>query len=123
MELRTEPRPSSGFNYLIGAAAFVIVVAGMRASVSILVPFLLAAFVAVICAPSLFWLRRKGVPTALAMLAVVAGVLAIALAMAALVGSSLNEFSRDLPFYQDRLCPAGPVHRPGRTPRRCAISS
>ena len=43
-------------------AGFIIVVAGMKAASSILVPFFLAVFIAVICAPPLFWLQRKGVP-------------------------------------------------------------
>jgi len=48
-------------------ASFVIVVAGMKAASSILVPFFLAVFIAVICTPPLFWLQRKGVPKALAL--------------------------------------------------------
>ena len=47
---------------LLILASFVIVVAGMKAASSILVPFCLAVFIAVICAPLLFWLQRKGVP-------------------------------------------------------------
>ena len=43
-------------------ASFIIVVAGMRAASSILVPFFLAVFIAVICAPPFFWLQRKRVP-------------------------------------------------------------
>jgi len=46
-------------------ASFIIVVAGMKAACSILVPFFLAVFVAVICTPPLFWLQRKGIPKVL----------------------------------------------------------
>jgi predicted PurR-regulated permease PerM len=56
-----------GTQFLITMAAFVILVAGMRAAEEILVPFLLSVFLAIICAPPLFWLRRKHVPTALAL--------------------------------------------------------
>ena len=51
---------------LLTAAAFVVVVAGMRAAESIVVPFLLSVFIAIISAPSLFWLERKGLPRWLA---------------------------------------------------------
>jgi predicted PurR-regulated permease PerM len=68
---------SKGTQFLITVAAFVIVVAGMRAAEKILVPFLLSAFLAIICATPLFWLRRKRVPTALALLIVIAGIAAM----------------------------------------------
>ncbi len=89
--------------FLIPAAAFVIVVAGMKVSAPILVPILLSAFIAVISAHPLFWLKRKGVPMALAMVIVVFAVLGIGVAIAAVVGGSLQDFSQNLPSYQARV--------------------
>ena len=94
---------STGGRFLVSAAAFVIVIAGMRAAESIIVPFLIAVFIAVICLPSLSWLKNKGVPTALALLIVIAGISVIGMLMSALIGTSLDNFSRDLPLYQSRL--------------------
>ncbi len=94
---------SSSATFLITAAAFVIVIAGMRAAQSLLVPFLLSVFLAVICSPPLFWLKRRGVPTSCAVLIVVVGILAVGLFIAALVGTSLGDFSDSLPFYEARL--------------------
>jgi predicted PurR-regulated permease PerM len=94
---------SKGTQSLITVAAFVIVVAGMRAAEKILVPFLLSAFLAIICAPPLFWLRRKHVPTALALLIVIGGIMGIGLIMGTLVGASVKDFSAALPVYQTRL--------------------
>ena len=88
---------------LVTIASFVVVVAGMSAAKVVLVPFLLAAFIAIITAPPLFWLQRKGLPTWLALLIVILGVLFIALLMAGLVGSSVKDFSRDLPVYEAKL--------------------
>jgi predicted PurR-regulated permease PerM len=85
------------------AASFVIVVAGMRAASSILVPFLLSMFIAIICAPPLFWMQRKGVPNALAVLSILVGIVVIGLLLAAFVGSSVNDFSKALPVYEERL--------------------
>jgi len=88
---------------LLTIAAFVVVVAGMSAAKVILVPFLLAAFIAIISAPPLFWLQRKGLPTWLSLLIVIIGVLFIGLLVAYLVGSSVKDFSRDLPVYEAKL--------------------
>jgi predicted PurR-regulated permease PerM len=90
---------AKGSQILLTIAAFVIVVAGMSAAQVILVPFLLAAFIAIISASPLFWLQRKGLSTWLALLVVILGVLFIGLLMAGLVGSSVQDFSRDLPVY------------------------
>ena len=94
---------NKGSQILVTIAAFVVVVAGISAAKDILVPFLLAAFIAIISAPPLFWLQRKGLPTWLAILVVILGVLIIALLMAWLVGSSVENFSRDLPVYETEL--------------------
>lgn len=94
---------SNGPRFLITAACFVILVAGMRAAGSILVPFLLAVFIAIICTPLLFWMQRKGVPDALAVLSILIGIIAIALLLAAFVGASIDDFSSALPAYQERL--------------------
>ena len=58
-------------------ASFVIVVAGMKAASSILVPFFLAVFIAVICTPPLFWLQRKGVPKVLALVLILVAILVV----------------------------------------------
>jgi AI-2 transport protein TqsA len=84
-------------------ACFIIVVAGMQAASSILVPFLMAVFIAVICAPPLFWLQRKGVPKILALIVILVVILSVGLFFATLIGSSLNDFLISLPDYQERL--------------------
>jgi predicted PurR-regulated permease PerM len=88
---------------LLTIAAFVIVVAGMTAAKVILVPFLLAAFIAILSSPPLFWLQRKGLPTWLALLIVVLGVVLVLGLIAGLVGSSVKDFSKDLPIYEEKL--------------------
>jgi predicted PurR-regulated permease PerM len=88
---------------LITVAAFVIVVAGMRASVVILVPFLLAVFIAIIGAPPLFWMQRKGIPNWISLFIVILGIFFIGFLIAGLVGSSVKAFSRDLPAYESKF--------------------
>ena len=57
------PRLSKAARFLLYGAAFVVLVAGVRTAEPILVPFLLAVMLAVICATPLHWLQRKGLPT------------------------------------------------------------
>jgi len=84
-------------------ASFIIVVAGMKAASSLLVPFFLAVFIAVICAPPLFWLQSKGVPKVFALIFILVGILIVGLLLGALLGPPLNNFLSSLPEYQERL--------------------
>lgn len=84
-------------------AAIVIIIAGIREASAILIPFLLAVFIAVIGGPSAFWLKRKGVPSSLAVLAVVLVFLGIGVAMGAVLSTSLNGFYRQMDAYKASL--------------------
>ncbi len=88
---------------LLNSAAFVIVVAGIMSAKSLILPFLLAAFLAIICGPPLYWLRTKGVPPIFSTLLVVLILIALEMVIAGLLGSSLADFSKNLPLYQSRL--------------------
>ncbi len=88
---------------LVTIAAVIVIIAGMRAAAPLLVPFLLALFIAIIIAQPLAWLRRRRVPSVLAMLAVMGSFVVFMMLLALLVGSSVDDFMRDLPQYQARL--------------------
>jgi AI-2 transport protein TqsA len=85
------------------AAAVVVVVAGMKAAVTILVPFLLAAFIATVVSPALGWLRSKDIPGWLTLLIVITAVVVIGAVLATVVGTSVLDFSGDLPTYEAAL--------------------
>ena len=53
---------STTLRFFVISAAFIILVAGMRSAADMLVPFLLAIFIAVIATPPLHWLQNKGLP-------------------------------------------------------------
>lgn len=84
-------------------AAFVISVAGLKAAAEIVVPFLLAAFIATIAAAPMFWLERHRVPAWLAILLVMLGMITVVLGLGMIVVQSAGEFTSKLPFYQERL--------------------
>ena len=94
---------SKAGRYLLTVAALVIVIAGLNKAASFIIPFLLSVFIAVICAPLLFWLKSKKVPTFLAILLIVLGTALIGLGIFAIIGTSVNNFSRSLPAYQELI--------------------
>lgn len=94
---------SNGSRFLLTTASFVVVVAGMRTAAPILVPFLLAIFIAIICSPALYWMRLKRIPSGLAILLILAGVIAIISFFGTIMGTSLGSFTQSLPQYQQRL--------------------
>lgn len=96
----TRSRP---MRVLLFLAAFVVVIAGMRAAEAILVPFLLAIFIAIIASAPLVWLQRKGFPTVVALLVVVLVIATFGVLFGAVIGQSINSFTDNLPVYQQRL--------------------
>jgi predicted PurR-regulated permease PerM len=89
--------------FLLTAAAIVIVIAGMRAAAGILMPFLLALFIAVICAPLYQGMRRRHVPTALAVVAILLLMLGAGLIVVGVVERAIAGLSGNLPAYQAAL--------------------
>ncbi|UCG76315.1 MAG: AI-2E family transporter [Gemmatimonadota bacterium] len=88
---------------LLSAAAFVVVVTGMRAAAGILVPFFLAVFLAILCSAPVSGLQKIGLPRWLAVTLVVLGLLAFGSGIGTLLGTSIIDFTRSLPLYQARL--------------------
>ena len=89
--------------FLIVTAAFIIVVAGMRAAESLLVPFFLSLFIAIICTPLLSLMKRYNLPSSISILCIVLIIVVVGVFIGAIVGTSVNSFTDDLPEYQQRL--------------------
>lgn len=92
-----------GARFLMITASFVIVVAGMKAATSLLVPFLLSIFIAIICTPFLYWLQKKGVPKVLAIFIIIMGIIAMGSIFTIFIGASVNDFTRNMPVYSEQL--------------------
>ncbi|MAD44638.1 MAG: hypothetical protein CMI02_14280 [Oceanospirillaceae bacterium] len=90
-------------NILITAASVVIVIAGIKSSASILIPFLLSIFIAILSAPVMHWLTRHRVPDILALLLILVGFLLFGTILATFVGRTINAFYQDMPLYEDKL--------------------
>ena len=89
--------------YLMNTAALVVIVAGMRAARAILVPCLLAAFVAIVLTPVLIWLQQRRVSTGMALLLIMTAITSVVFSVMVLVGDSFTNFARRLPDYQSKL--------------------
>ena len=74
--------------FLVATAAIFIIIAGLRFAASIVVQFLLALFLAIIISKPMNFLKKKGVPTVLAVFIVIVVVL--------LLGVLLGLFGNDL---------------------------
>jgi predicted PurR-regulated permease PerM len=90
-------------NAVIIAAAVVVIIYGMQFAKALLIPFLLAAFIALITVRPMLWMQKKGVPAVLAALFIVLLVMLILTVVGTVVGRSIAEFTAALPTYQARL--------------------
>ena len=88
---------------LLVAAAFVVVVAGIKAAETLLVPFLLSVFIALIFSPLLAWLKKQKVPNGVAICLIISLVVLVGWLIGILVGASIVDFRDNLPEYQVRL--------------------
>jgi AI-2 transport protein TqsA len=88
-----------GARFLLMGASFVIVVAGLREGATILLPFALALFLAVLSMPFMFWLqlRRVPAPLAIALTMLVIGALFGALIM--LATQAVADLQTQIPGY------------------------
>lgn len=93
----------TGSAIAIDLAAFVIIVAGMKAASTLLVPFLFSLFISIICFPPFFWLQRKKVPKGVALIIIILGILIVGFLVGALIGTSINQFTNNLPTYEKIL--------------------
>ena len=59
---------------MVTLASIVVVIAGIRTATAIVIPVLLAAFVAILCSPLLSWLERRGVSKGIALFLIISGV-------------------------------------------------
>ncbi len=88
---------------LIGFAAIIVIIAGIRAAGDLIVPFLLALSVAILCLPPLTWMQRKRIPVTIAVLILIVLIVAGFIGVGFIIGHSIGNFVHDLPLYQERF--------------------
>lgn len=100
----TTTRALPTYFYLLAlGACFVLVVAGLRAAQAICVPFLVALFVAMLARPLMRGLRRRRLPTGLAVAITLLVVAAVLIFLGYVLSLSLSRVTVRLPQYQARF--------------------
>lgn len=88
---------------LIIAACLVVILAGIKSAVQIVVPFLLALFIAIICAPLITMMTDRKVPRWLAISLLFVFILLIFFFLVGLINSTIREFTSSIPQYRALL--------------------
>ncbi|NCA68900.1 MAG: AI-2E family transporter [Sphingobacteriia bacterium] len=88
---------------VIVLAALALVVLAVKAAAPILVPLLLAVFIAIITTPALKWMSRKGMPKWFALGVIGFVLLDIGSLLALISTGALEGFRDSLPTYQERF--------------------
>ncbi|GIU09963.1 AI-2E family transporter [Shewanella morhuae] len=95
--------PSAAYRGFAIMAFVVIILAGIKAASPIVVPFVLSSFLAVVCNPAIGLMTRFRLPKWLAVILLMGFIVLMGLWLASVVGSSINEFSKQLPQYRVQL--------------------
>jgi AI-2 transport protein TqsA len=85
------------------AAAVVIVVFGLKYSSDVLAPIFLAATLAILFTPALWWLEKKGLPPWLALVVIVLALGGFIILLIFILTTSLEQLSLRLPEYAELL--------------------
>jgi len=96
---RMTVRGSPGIPPLLTAAAIVIVVFGLKYSSDVMAPIFLAATLAILFTPALWWLEKKGLPSWLALVVMVLALGGFLVLMIFILTTSLEQLSLKLPEY------------------------
>ena len=94
---------SPGAQVLLVLASLTVVIAGLKAANAIVVPLLMAIFLAIISAALLQWLQRRGLPLWAAMTLVLLLLASTLVTLGSLIGASINQFSSALPRYETQF--------------------
>jgi AI-2 transport protein TqsA len=94
---------SSAFYVIMIIAGLVVIIAGMMHAKDVLIPVMMAIFVAIVCSGPISWFREKGVPDWLAVFMVLALFCIFGLLAVIVVGSSANDFTHNISEYQAKL--------------------
>ncbi len=101
--MRSNPAFSAPARGLLVAGAFALVVTLLESAASILVPILLAVFIAIVVTPMLRWMRGRGIPKWGALLLIAFILLDIGSLFALVTTGAVEGFRDRLPSYQERF--------------------
>ncbi|MDX1474659.1 MAG: AI-2E family transporter [Reinekea sp.] len=88
---------------LVIAASVIVILAGLKVAQPIVVPVLVAFFLAVLTSPAISFLVRFKIPAGIAIAIVVVSLFGFFYALGTLVATSTDQFIERLPDYQNRI--------------------
>ena len=88
---------------VLKVAALIIIIAGLIYAKAIIIPFLLALFISIICAQPISWLQKKRLPRWLALVLVLVAVISLFSGFTFLIGGTLSSFSSNVSKYESTL--------------------
>lgn len=94
--------PSKSSNVIV-LASVVVIVAGLMAAKSVILPFTMAIFISIICMQPIVWLEKKKVPYGLSVFLVLLLVAVLITTFGGILGNSLTNFMKDVPKYELNL--------------------
>src|SRR5918993_6039424 len=101
--ISTALRQPSILRVMLGLAATVVVLVGMRLAAPILNPILFAVVLALLFNPIYAWLIRCRIPTPLALVIMLVGLTVLFLGIFSILGVSIARFSADIGAYSKEL--------------------
>lgn len=85
---------------LLGIAAVIIILAGVKLAAEIVVPFLLSLFIAIICSPIIKAMTQRRVPHWLAITLLFVLISLVFFFLVGLINSTAREFTQSIPQYK-----------------------
>ena len=101
--ITTALRQPSILRVMLGLAATVVVLVGMRLAAPILNPILFAVVLSLLFSPIYAWLRRHRIPTSLALVIMLVGLTILFVGIFLIMGISIARFSGDIASYTGKL--------------------
>ncbi|MBA7876172.1 MULTISPECIES: AI-2E family transporter [unclassified Citrobacter] len=93
----------SGLKIVIMLGMLVIILSGIRVAADIIVPFILALFIAVVLNPVVQRMVKLRIPRVIAVSLLIVIIVMLMVLLLAYLGTSLNELARTLPQYRSSL--------------------
>ena len=91
-----------GYTLLV-TAAIIIILAGVKLSSVIIIPFLLALFLTTILSPLFLWLKKIGLGEMFSLIIIALILSFLISSFAILVGNSVQDFTENIPTYEVKL--------------------
>jgi AI-2 transport protein TqsA len=101
--ITTALRQPSFLRVMLFLAATVVVFVGMRLAAPILDPIFFAVVLALLFSPIYAWVRRRGIPTPLALVIMLVGLTILFVGIFLILGVSIARFSGDIGSYTGKL--------------------